>query len=277
MKFANCHLHSTYSDAQFTPSQLVLIGKSLGYKALALTDHETDGGVKEMMRRATKEGGVDVISGVEFYGRYEGFNLHLVALDYDMDDPAFRALVKERVDLYTEYTRKCVEYGINIGAIQGITWDDVMTFSGEGAWICIDSVFNAYRAKHIEIPDDLRQVVFKAPQTLQYKPTAPTAEEVIRVTRNAGGICAVAHPENRTHLVEGLVKMGLNGIEVNHPNISDETVKLAREAAKVFNLYCCGGTDHTGPMSGCGAENAVPAFNGLDEEEYTCIKERKLG
>ena len=71
--------------------------------------------------------------------------------------------------------------------------------------------------------------------------------------------------------------MGLNGIEVNHPNISDETVKLAREAAKVFNLYCCGGTDHTGPMSGCGAENAVPAFNGLDEEEYTCIKERKLG
>jgi predicted metal-dependent phosphoesterase TrpH len=47
MKYANCHLHSTYSDAQLTPAQLVLIGKSLGYKAQALTDHETDGGVKE--------------------------------------------------------------------------------------------------------------------------------------------------------------------------------------------------------------------------------------
>ena len=49
MKYANLHLHSTYSDAQLTPMQLVLIGKSLGYHALALTDHETDGGVKLFM------------------------------------------------------------------------------------------------------------------------------------------------------------------------------------------------------------------------------------
>ena len=44
MKYANFHMHSTYSDAAFTPEQLVLIGKALGYKALSLTDHETDGG-----------------------------------------------------------------------------------------------------------------------------------------------------------------------------------------------------------------------------------------
>ena len=112
MKYANLHLHSTYSDAQFTPSQLVLIGKSLGYRALALTDHETDGGVKEFMRSAKAQGGIDVISGVEFYGKYDGVSFHLVALDYDMDNPEFRAFVKERVDTYTEYTRKCVEFGI---------------------------------------------------------------------------------------------------------------------------------------------------------------------
>ena len=46
MKYGNLHLHSTYSDAQFTPKQLFMIGKSLGYHALALTDHETDGGVR---------------------------------------------------------------------------------------------------------------------------------------------------------------------------------------------------------------------------------------
>ena len=47
MKYANLHLHSTYSDAAFTPEQLVLIGKALGYKALCLTDHETDGGAND--------------------------------------------------------------------------------------------------------------------------------------------------------------------------------------------------------------------------------------
>ena len=30
MKYANLHLHSTHSDAGFTPEQLVIIGKSLG-------------------------------------------------------------------------------------------------------------------------------------------------------------------------------------------------------------------------------------------------------
>lgn len=52
VKYANLHLHSTYSDAGFTPHQLVLIGKSLGYKALALTDHETDGGNRPKVFKA---------------------------------------------------------------------------------------------------------------------------------------------------------------------------------------------------------------------------------
>jgi methionyl-tRNA formyltransferase len=42
-KYANCHLHSTYSDAGFTPNQLVKIGKALGYGALALTDVQLAG------------------------------------------------------------------------------------------------------------------------------------------------------------------------------------------------------------------------------------------
>ena len=86
MKYGNLHLHSTYSDAQFTPEQLVLIGKSLGYCALALTDHETDGGVKEF-QKACEKLGMDSLFGVEFYGTHDGHCPHLVALDFDMDDP----------------------------------------------------------------------------------------------------------------------------------------------------------------------------------------------
>ena len=55
MKYANLHLHSTYSDGVLTPEQLVHIGKSLGYRALALTDHETDGGVSRFMEVARAE------------------------------------------------------------------------------------------------------------------------------------------------------------------------------------------------------------------------------
>ena len=101
MKYANLHLHSTYSDAGFTPEQLVRLGKSLGYRALALTDHETDGGVKAFMACA-KEEGLDALAGIEFYGDLGRDDLHIVALDYDMDNPALRAFVRERIERYSE-------------------------------------------------------------------------------------------------------------------------------------------------------------------------------
>lgn len=277
MEYANLHLHSTFSDAQYTPEQLVLLGKSLGYKAIAITDHETDAGFVELKSHAEKEGGIEAVAGIEFYGKYEGRSLHIVCLDHDINNPALRAFVDSRVERYTEYTRKCVEYGINIGVIQGVTWDDVMTLSGKGAWVCIDSLFNAYRAKHIPIPDNIRQDVFKSPEVTVHYPKHPTAEEVIKIIRGAGGIAILAHPNNQTQYVGGLVEMGLNGIEVSHPELSEETARLAAEAAETYKLYRSGGTDHTGPMSGCNGKNAIPVFSGISEEDFYVIKERKLG
>ena len=99
MNFANLHLHSIHSDAQFTPEQLLLIGKALGYQAMALTDHETDSGVKAFMSHARAEGGIEVLSGVEFYGAVDGICIHLTALDFDMDNCWFYNIVRWAVPL----------------------------------------------------------------------------------------------------------------------------------------------------------------------------------
>ena len=280
MKFANLHLHSHYSDATFTPYQLALIGKCLGYGALALTDHETDGGVKEFARGCEKLG-LQSLYGVEFYGRHDGHCLHLVALDYDYDDPTFRAFVKERCELYTECTRKRVERGIRIGYIKDFTWNDVLDYARDGSWICIDHVINAMKFKKVMDPtddgEDLRRNVFKGPEAKSYQAPDPTAEQVIKVIRKAGGIAILAHPANQTQYVPELVNYGLNGIEICHPLLDGGEVSPAAEAAKTFRLYRSGGTDHTGAMSSCGGSNAVPALHGIDEEDFYVMKERRLG
>ena len=280
MKYANCHLHSTFSDAQFTPEQLVLIGKSLGYRALALTDHETDGGVKRFMEAARGEGILSV-AGVEFYGDEDGKNFHIVALDYDLDDPGFRAFVRERCDLEMETTRKRVERGMEMGFIYGITWNDVLDHAEEGTWICIDTVINTMKAKKaVDSKYDwvyFRKEGFKGPEARALAAPIPSAERVIQVIRKAGGVAALAHPYKQTQYVEKLVGYGLNGIEVSHPDLYENTAYLALQAADTFKLDHCGGTDHTGPMSGCGGKLAIPVFNGITEEEYTCLTERRLG
>ena len=267
MKYGNLHLHSVYSDSQLTPHQLVLIGKSLGYRALALTDHWSDAGVDEFFDFA-KEEGIDAISGVEFDNSDLGASIHITALDFDRDDPRMRAMIKDQCEARTECTRKCFERGVDLGFIQGATWDDVMEFSEEGAWICIDHVIRTLR--HKKVLDAcggsaaLRQNVFKGPEIRAFSPKKPST-------------ATFAHPHGQIQYLPALLELGLNGIEVCHPELDDAASRLAEEAAAAYKLYRSGGTDHTGAMSGCGGSYAIPVYNGVTEEEYFTIKERRLG
>ena len=74
-----------------------------------------------------------------------------------------------------------------------------------------------------------------------------------------------------------LVEFGLNGIEVSHPDNYENTSALAMAMAKEYNLYHCGGTDHTGVMSGSDGKNSKVALQGVTEEEYMILKERRRG
>lgn len=280
MNYANFHMHSTYSDAAFTPEQLVLIGKALGYHALALTDHETDGGTAEFRYTAQAEG-IQTVVGAEFTGMEGPHWLHLTALDYDYNDPGIRALVRRLCDDMTEYTRKRFQRALENGWLEGITWDDVMSMTGPDTWVCHDTVQNIVKARRL-VPHDFdwdafRRKTWFCPEVKCWKPAYGTAEEVIRTVRRAGGVVCLAHPNGQTHLVEKLVGYGLNGIEVCHSELTPETELLANEAANTFHLYRSGGTDHSGPMSACGGKYAVPAFHGITEEDFTTLVQRRLG
>lgn len=280
MHYANLHLHSTYSDAAFTPEQLVLIGKALGYKALCLTDHETDGGWAEFSY-AAKCQGIEAFVGAEFTGSFAGHSMHLTALDYDYNDPGIRAFVRGLCEEMTEYTRKRFQRALDNGWLEGITWDQVLQMAGPDTWICHDTVQNIVGMLRL-VPIDFDWNTFRkntwfCPEVKVWKPQQKTAQEVISVVRKAGGVVCLAHPEGVTNHVGELVELGLNGIEVCHPEISQETSQLAAEAAKTYKLYRSGGTDHTGPMSACGGELARAAYHGISEEDYRILRERRLG
>jgi predicted metal-dependent phosphoesterase TrpH len=280
MKYANLHLHSIYSDAWFTPYQLVVIGKSLGYQALALTDHQTDGGW-HTFKRCAEQNGITPVLGAELCGNFEGKSLHFTALDYDYDHPGMRALIRRECEAMTEWTRRRFQRAVENGWISGLEWEQIVSMFGPDTWICHDSVQYAANVLRV-VPDDFnwgsfREKTWKAPEVKAWKQKYPAAEEVIPLVREAGGVIAWAHPDVVFPTVEKLVKLGLNGIEVNHPDMTEQATADAEEAARKFNLYRSGGTDHTGPMSGVGGKFAIPVFNGIDEEDFRILMERRLG
>lgn len=278
--YANLHMHSSYSDAGFTPEQLVRIGKALGHKALALTDHETDGGCAEFMENCRLEG-LECVTGTEFYGQFQGRKMHITALDFDQTAPSIRNFIDERCRLQAHWTKKCFDKAKAMGRLDEITWDEVVESAGKGAWLCYDSVLNLLAQKHLlnaQRRPGVVEVFIRDPEMKAIKPEYPEAADVFRAVRDAGGVVGVAHPvTTQFDFMEKLVDLGMNGIEVCHPSVTPEAAALAEELVAKYKLYRMGGTDHTGPMSANGAQYAVPAFHGISQEDFRILTERRLG
>jgi len=78
MKKFEIHMHSTFSDGEFSPTKLVDIAKGNGVSVLCLTDHDTFEGIQEFLSAAKAEQ-IFAFPGIEITVRYRGFNLHLLA------------------------------------------------------------------------------------------------------------------------------------------------------------------------------------------------------
>ena len=68
--YADLHNHTTCSDGDYTPEQLVDKAKELGLKVLGITDHDTLAGLKTAVNHAKQIGGIDVFTGVEVSLRF---------------------------------------------------------------------------------------------------------------------------------------------------------------------------------------------------------------
>src|SRR5690606_33644490 len=90
--WADLHPHSTASDGTLAPSEVVRLAAAAGLHTIALTDHDTLGGVGE----ATRAGavlGIRVIPGCEFSVRGDWGELHLLGYFLPDDDPSLLAML----------------------------------------------------------------------------------------------------------------------------------------------------------------------------------------
>src|SRR5689334_10564513 len=82
------HAHTTASDGDHTPTQLVAKAAGIGLTALAITDHDTLGGIEEAVE-AGRRLGVEIVPGIELSVEYPGGQCHILGL---LIDPGNRAL-----------------------------------------------------------------------------------------------------------------------------------------------------------------------------------------
>ena len=289
--YANMHLHSTHSDGVYSPTELVRIAKDEGYRALAITDHDTASAYPELKAACEREG-MECLFGVEF-SVVEPSDFHIVGFGFDPEYPKMKEYLANMAIRQTDNTKCCFDEAVRTGGIAGITWDEVLEYNTGIPWLCNNHVFNAMKAKGLIREDEymawfdknFRHQRALFPPKYSFKPLG----ELVNLIKMAGGFAVCAHPSKR-HLgmIDMLLSAGIEGLEVLHPDLSEEEKELSRKICLERGLFISGGSDHSGLCGGYydsfESEEALkasplyiePLTAGVEEKYYRELCEHKI-
>ncbi|GJM43771.1 MAG: phosphatase [Gemmatimonadota bacterium] len=272
MDFADLHMHSAYSDGDWTPSKLVQAAVGAGLGALALTDHDDIRGWEEA-HRTGREQGLVVLPGVELSAWWSGVDLHLLAYGFEPTNAGLLAILDGASSARLRRAEAIAERLTELGA--PVTMESVHAIAG-GATIGRPHVARALvEAGHVSTIREAFDVYLADGKPACVEKANLTPEEAIRVVHGAGGVIVVAHPGilGGPEELEPLVQMGVDGVEVRHSLHGRKSERAFDEFARTHGLLKTGGSDFHGPrMSGLGVGSvAIPRswwddlLNGIDE------------
>ena len=246
--FVDLHTHSTASDGTLPPEQVIEAAARCGLKALALTDHDTIGGVPAA-RAAGERLGIRIIAGVELSAFYEDHEVHLLALHLSQLETLEKRLGELR-DMRYARAEKIVDKLNTLGI--AITLDDVLKQSNGGA-VGRPHVARALIARGVV--HDFRDafMTYLGGNGSAFVPKDKLSiEDAIAIAHEAGALAIWAHPGDggRREQLEPLVAAGLDGIEIRHPGHSGEDMKRLHALTDFFGLVPSGGSDWHGASEG---------------------------
>lgn len=251
MSQIDLHTHSTASDGTYTPFELVRLAGNINLKAVALTDHDTTGGLKEAMN-ASLELGIEFIPGCELSVEFKGL-LHILGLWVRPEAPALNRALKELRDKRNQrneiIVKKLQQSGIDI------TFQEIRDLAGDASigrpHICrvlmnksaVSSVKEAFEK-------------FLGPDGKAYVPKEKFGpEKAISILKNEQATVIMAHPfslgmeeDELRKLMIRLKDLGLDGVEVYYPEHTPEQTALYASLCSELDLLPSGGSDFHGTV-----------------------------
>ncbi len=244
------HTHSVYSDGTNTPEELIQLAEERGLSAIALTDHDTVGGIQPLLD-AAQDSPVEAVPGIELSAECDRGTMHI--LGYFIDHACPELLNK--VDTVREGREvRNVEILKRLNKLgYRLMWSDVEEQAGKdvvGRPHFAEALVVLGHVKSRKAAFDMLLAKGRPAYVERYR---YTASECIELIRRAGGVSVLAHPatiympeDQLKALVRELREQGLGGIEAYYAEHHPENIARFRGWAEEFGLICTGGTDFHG-------------------------------
>jgi len=247
------HAHTTASDGSLTPTELVRKAAEIGLSALAVTDHDTLGGLAEALVAAA-DLGLELVPGVELSVEDEGGRFHLLGYDFDPTNAALgeklATLRANRADRNERMGRKMLELGLPV------TMADVRAEAGEDAEVIARPHFAQALIKKgiVRSVSEAFDRYLASGKPLYLLKEVLTPREAIALLHEAGGVAVMAHPglvplsaSALANRVASLAESaGLDGLEAYYSQHTAADTERFLVLARRHDLLLTGGSDFHG-------------------------------
>ena len=244
------HVHTTASDGQYTPAQIIQKASEKNINAIAITDHDTTAGLKEALEEGKKLG-VTVVPGIELNITFPTGEFHL--LGHGLKEPS-----KSLTNIVENVIKNRNDRNLQI----------IEKMNADGVPLSIEEITNDYPDTVIGRPHFAAELVkLKVVKTRQqafdqylargrkwYVPRICTnLDEAIVAIRDSGGVPVLAHPMSLylswgrlPDFLKDCYEKGIVGIEAFHPGARVTECLRLEELGRKLGFIITAGSDFHG-------------------------------
>ena len=244
------HIHSSFSDGQYSPKEILNQIIDNNIKEFSITDHDTIKGAI-IMKDLVKNENLVFRMGVEISTRIEELKVNVHILCYDFDEKNFEVLnILEdlhnkrlnKLDLIIDFVKENFNFIITEEKKQELLKNNYIVGKPH-----VYTLLNEY--KPIE-----KETYYNIMNNLNSESTKVDAIKTIKVFHNAGGKVVLAHPKeiekeyniDSEIVIKYLKNYNLDGLETEHSTHTKEDIKRFKILAKKYNLFETCGSDYHG-------------------------------
>lgn len=246
------HTHTTASDGQYTPEELVYKAAEKNISVLAITDHDTISGLEEGAE-ACRKTGITFVPGIEINIQRPNCEFHLLGLGLNLNgiSESLNKLLKELIESRHERNEfivsKMRSSGIKttVEEIQAEFPDQVLGRPHFASWLTNHNyVKNRQAAFDKFLARDRPWYVERAGADL---------DEAVKAIYESGGVPVIAHPlslylswSKIEPVLADFFERGVKGMECFHPGARVTECLRLQEIARKLGFFVTAGSDFHG-------------------------------
>ena len=245
------HSHSTASDGEFSPRDLVALAIEKNVNVLALTDHDTFDGIEEG-KQAAQNRDITFIPGIELNIQRSRGEFHLLGLGIKEPSASLIKICKQLQDGRLSRNQQIIEkmqqdgFPVNYQELKEMFPSQILGRPHLAAYLVEKKVVKK------------RQLAFDKylgkGRPYYVERTAADLYDAIYAIKNSGAVPVLAHPLSlyvswgkMEETLSELKEAGIEGLEAWHPGTRvGEAIRL-EEMAKKLGFFVTAGSDFHGP------------------------------